>query len=98
MSYLGPIPVGFRYLVQSTSESTHQIPAEGGPDAVRDYRKLLGAVEQFVRGESASFPPVFAKVLTSNQPHCIVVAVVVCVLVIKVCVLRVRLWAELCDS
>lgn len=59
----GPIPIGYRFLAQSTSEQTHQIPVDGGPDAVRDYRMLLGKLESFLLDDdSSTIPPVFAKV------------------------------------
>ena len=60
----GPIPIGYRYLAQSTSEATNQIPIEGAPGAVGDYRKLLGDLEKFLSGDdpSPALPPVFAKV------------------------------------
>lgn len=60
----GPIPVGYRFKAQSTSDATNQIPVEGAPDAEGDYRKLLGELEQYLTngGQSRDLPPLFAKV------------------------------------
>ena len=60
----GPIPVGYRFLAQSTSDATNQIPVEGAPDAEKDYRKLLQELEQYLTndGQSHDLPPLFAKV------------------------------------
>ena len=61
---IGPIPIGYRYLAQSTSDATNQIPMTGVEGAEGDYRGLLGELEQFLTrdGASAIIPPIFAKV------------------------------------
>lgn len=66
---VGPIPIGYRYEAQSTSESTNQIPVEGTPDAIGDYRKLLGELEHYLTcdGTTADIPPVFTKVSCKSQ-------------------------------
>ena len=60
----GSIPVGYRFLAQSTSEATNQIPVEGAPDAMGDYRRLLGELQQYLThdGRDATLPPVYAQV------------------------------------
>ena len=60
----GPIPVGYRFKAQSTSDTTNQIPVNGAPDAEGDYRKLLGELEEYLTsgGQSHDLPPLFAKV------------------------------------
>ncbi len=61
---LGPIPIGYRFLAQSTSDATNQVPVEGVPEAEGDYRKLLGDLEQYLTCDraGATLPPVFTKV------------------------------------
>jgi hypothetical protein len=61
---VGQIPIGYRFLAQSTSDSTNKIPVDGHPDAVGDYRKILGDLEDWLScgGAAAKLPPVYAKV------------------------------------
>ena len=40
---------------------------DGGPDAVRDYRKLLGTLEQFLWDDRTSIPPLFARVSSTSS-------------------------------
>ena len=84
VSLAGPIPVGYRFLAQSTSDSTNQIPVEGAPDAEGDYRKLLGELEHYLTndGQSHNLPPLFAKVRQAEGkvlPLLSLVCVCVCV-------------------
>ena len=55
--------MGYRFLAQSTSETTHQIPISDFDLAERDYRKLLGDIEQFLDPNWTEVMPVlFSKV------------------------------------
>ncbi len=55
--------MGYRYLAQSTSDTTHQIPIAEFEQAEKDYRKLLGEIENFLDPNwTEKMPPVFSKV------------------------------------
>ncbi len=61
--FTGKIPMGYRYLAQSTSETTHQVPISEFEQAEKDYRKLLGEIENFLDPDwTEKMPPVFSKV------------------------------------
>ncbi len=61
--FSGKIPMGYRYLAQSTSENTHQIPISEFEQAEKDYRKILGEIETFLDPYwTENMPPVFSKV------------------------------------
>lgn len=68
---LGKIPMGYRFSAQSTSETTHQIPISDFDLAERDYRKLLGDIEQFLDPNWTEVMPV----LFSKVSHYLIVSV-----------------------
>lgn len=55
--------MGYRYLAQSMSETTHQIPISDFDRAEKDYRKVLGDMETFLDPKWTDIiPPVYSKV------------------------------------
>ncbi len=50
-THSGPIPMGYRFLAKSTSETTHEIPIEGFDTAERDYRQIVYELHQFLNPE-----------------------------------------------
>lgn len=65
----GPIPMGYRYLAKSTSETSHEIPIEGFDQAERDYRLVLAELETFINPERRRETPViYAKVRVTGGP------------------------------
>lgn len=53
----GPIPMGYRYMCQSNSESTHQIPVEGHESATGNYQKVWQDLVAFVNPENQRVTP-----------------------------------------
>ncbi|XP_064651283.1 protein maelstrom homolog [Lineus longissimus] len=57
----GPIPLGYRFECQRTSDDTHKIPVAGFQFAESNYRSIWIQLENFVNpgGENSYYPPIF---------------------------------------
>lgn len=58
----GKPPLGYRYLCQSTSDNTHQIPVEGFELAEGNYHQLWADLCNFASHNGRNFPPLYSQV------------------------------------
>eukprot|EP00058_Branchiostoma_floridae_P011628 XP_002597116.1 hypothetical protein BRAFLDRAFT_121310 [Branchiostoma floridae] len=63
----GKPPLGYRYLCQSTSDNTHQIPIEGFELAEGDYHRLWTDLCKFTSPNGRDFPPLYVQVTHTSM-------------------------------